>query len=244
MIASPIGIENYKRIVLLTGAGISVASGLRTYRGPNGLWEEGDLERVSHAKNMPQLLPELWTLYSALRTQVAQTQPNAAHLAIADLQNRLQPAQSLTLLTQNVDGLHARAGSRDALELHGSGLRSRCTNESCSSQPFEDAIAYETVPLCAQCGSALRPDVTLFGEQLPVETEWRAKKSLRDCDLFIAAGTSGTVEPAARFVRNAKYAGARTILVNLTPMPEPDPNYDQEILGRAEEILPILLATG
>ena len=101
----------------------------------------------------------------------------------------------------------------------------------------------KAVPACPDCGSALRPDIVLFNEPLPVEAEWRVKRSLRDCDLFIAVGTSGTVSPAANFVRGAEYAGARTVLVNLTPMMPPNPYFQEEYLGKAEELLPFLLSS-
>jgi NAD-dependent deacetylase len=96
-------------------------------------------------------------------------------------------------------------------------------------------------PACDRCGKPLRPDITLFDESLPVDAEWAAKKALRECDLFLAIGTSGTVAPAGNFVRGAKYAGAWTLLVNLTPMQPRHPDFDVEILGRAEQLLPVLL---
>jgi NAD-dependent deacetylase len=237
-------LQQFQRIVILTGAGVSAASGLPTYRGPGGLWEREDVERIAHADQLPESLPSLWQLFGASREKVGKAQPNAAHRALARLQDQLKPAQSLTLITQNVDGLHQKAGSRDVVELHGSCLRTRCTNPSCVSTPFlDEAPPQQAVPQCSLCGEALRPDVVLFGEALPAEAEWRAKRSLRDCDLFLAVGTSGLVTPASQYVRNAKYVGAHTVLLNLTPMQPVHPDFDVELIGRAEELLPSLLGS-
>ena len=237
----PIDIARYRNIVILTGAGISVASGLPTYRGPDGLLQD-DVQWVSDANNLPASLPGLWQLYGGLRQSVLQAQPNAAHQAIARLQQEWSDARSITVVTQNVDELHQRAGSPDVIELHGSILHSRCTNPHCPSVPFADStLPDDRVPLCAQCNSALRPDIVLFNEPLPVEAHWKVKRALRECDLFIAVGTSGSVSPASEFVRGAEYAGARTILINLTPMQPPNPYFKEEYLGHAEELLPILL---
>jgi NAD-dependent deacetylase len=170
---------------------------------------------------------------------VDRAHPNAAHLAIADVE-RIAPADArVTVLTQNIDGLHQRAGSTNVVELHGSLFRTRCTR--CDAPPFEDRVAHPEAPSCARCGAAQRPDVVLFGEALDADDEWAAKKALRECDLFIAVGTSGTVSPASNFVRSAAYEGARTILVNLEPMTIPNPAFAEEILGRAEDVLPALL---
>jgi NAD-dependent deacetylase len=238
----PIDISQYSRIVILTGAGVSAASGLPTFRGADGLLQD-DVKWVSDAANLPASLPGLWKLYGGLRRSALQAQPNAAHLAIAALESNWGTTRSITLATQNVDELHQRAGSKDVVELHGSILRTRCMNAECPSMPFEDVnVPEESVPLCPQCRSALRPDIILFNEPLPVDTQWRVKKALRDCDLFIAVGTSGTVSPASEFVRSAEYAGARTILINLTPMMPRNPYFQEEYLGSAEELLPALLS--
>ena len=109
-------------------------------------------------------------------------------------------------------------------------------------EPHPDEETYETrVRLCPLCNAPLRPDVVLFDEPLPGEAEWRAKRALRECDLFLAVGTSGTVLPASQFVRSAAYAGARTILVNLEPLDLPNPDFQERILGKAEDVLPELL---
>ncbi len=232
----------WRHMVVLTGAGISVASGLPTYRGPGGLWTRPDLGEIPDASTFARDPSRLWSLFGPIRGKVREVSPNAAHLALASWEARCGVGQSFTLLTQNVDGLHQRAGSRNVVELHGSLLRTRCGNQDCGLSPFEDFAEHVQAPACARCGQPLRPDVTLFDEALPVDAEWAAKKALRECDVFIAVGTSGTVAPASNFVRGAKYAGAWTLLLNLTPMEPRHPDFDVELLGRAEHLLPALLA--
>lgn len=233
---APLGVDRYARLVVLTGAGVSVASGLPAYRGPGGLWENEEIAALVHADAIPARLPELWRLYVERRRAALGVGPNPAHAALAALQRRL-PGR-VTLLTQNVDHLHQRAGSPEVVELHGSGFRSRCTR--CALPPFFDETLYRSVPLCPDCGAPLRPDVVLFGEALSPATLHRARASLRACDLFLAAGTSGLVWPAAAFVEIAHRAGARCIAVNIAS--SGNPSFQTEVLGPAEAVLPALLA--
>jgi NAD-dependent deacetylase len=198
-----IDFSHYTNIVFLTGAGVSVASGIRPFRGPGGLWEEFDpaiyADRAAIEKNP---LP-LWQLMGSLRTQLKTAQPNPAHIKIAELESQLLPQQQFTLITQNIDGLHQRAGSRNVIEVHGSVHWTRCSNLKCGLARFLDDQSYQDqVPLCSICHAPLRPDIVLFREPLPVEAEWRSKQSLRTCDLFIAIGTSGVVSPASNFVHS------------------------------------------
>ncbi|MFP2930537.1 Sir2 family NAD-dependent protein deacetylase [Pyxidicoccus sp. 3LG] len=235
---------SWRQVVVLTGAGISVASGLPTYRGPGGLWTRPEAAEVPDTAMAAREPSRVWSLFGPMRGQLQAAAPNAAHLALAEWESRLAPGQSFTLVTQNVDGLHTRAGSRNVVELHGSLLRTRCGNPQCSLPPFEDLTERAQAEPCERCGQPLRPDITLFDEPLPVDAEWAAKKALRECDLFLAVGTSGTVSPASNFVRGAKYAGAWTLLLNLTPMQPRHPDFDAEVLGRAEGLLPFLLGEG
>jgi NAD-dependent deacetylase len=235
----PLPLDSCRHIVLLTGAGVSVSSGLPTYRGPGGLWEREDVAWIVDARFLPGSLPELWRLYSQRRAHALGAAPNAAHTAIAAVQ-RARP-EAVTLLTQNVDSLHQRAGSPAVIELHGSAFRTRCTNPACGLPPFPDDRLYESVPLCPRCGSPLRPDVVLFGETLPEAALRRAQTALSECDLFLAVGTSGTVWPAAAFVRLAAQAGARTVLVNLDAATGSE-EFDEVHLGKAEDILPGILS--
>lgn len=227
----------YRRVVVLTGAGVSVASGLRPYRGPGGLWEDHP-ELLDHVRAgaSAQLL---WSLMGPMRAQIARAQPGEAHRSLADFERHITRAGgSLTLITQNVDGLHQRAGSQRVIELHGALRRSRCS--ACDLPPFEDDAS--SPPPCPRCGASLRPDIVLFDEPLGADEEVGAKRALRGCDLFLAVGTSGSVWPASSFVRSAAFEGARTVYVNLTPLSPPAPDFDEVHLGRAEEILPVLLS--
>jgi NAD-dependent deacetylase len=239
--AARIALGSYRHIVVLTGAGVSVASGLPTYRGRGGLWNTVDVEGHATASAIEADPSRVWAFFAEIRRQIAGARPNPAHLALAQAEQRLRADQTLTVITQNVDGLHTMAGSTRVIELHGTLLRSRCT-ECTYARPEDLAACPATAPACPLCGAALRPDIVLFEEPLPVQAEWDCKMALRDCDLFIAVGTSGTVSPASNFVRSAEYMGAHTVYVNLDPMVPKNPAFREVYLGRAEELLPTLLA--
>jgi NAD-dependent deacetylase len=237
-----IDVHRYKSIVVLTGAGISVASGLPTYRGKDGLWNDPNTAKWSDIEGFTQDPHGSWRFYGTLRRKSIEAKPNDAHFALAKFEQNLSEGKSFTLITQNVDGLHARAGSTSVVELHGSILVTRCSDESCSFKAFTDTKSYDDgAPVCPECGCFLRPDIVLFGEALPARAEVATKRAFRDCDLFIAVGTSGNVSPAASFVQWAKYAGAKTVLVNLEKMDPSGNFFDLQIEGKAEEILPKIL---
>ncbi|MCA9797297.1 MAG: metallophosphoesterase family protein, partial [Candidatus Eremiobacteraeota bacterium] len=219
----------FERVVILTGAGISVASGLGTYRGPGGLWEGSGVNPAATGAGIQEDPWGCWQFFLPLREQILAAEPNPAHLALADLARRLRGG--LTLVTQNVDGLHSRAGSTDVLELHGSLLRSRC--DGCQKPPFEDSNIYSELPLC-DCGAPLRPDIVLFDEAISVHADHLSKRALRQVELFVAIGTSGTVAPANRFVRSAAYAGATTLEINT----QRSGAFDLVLEGRAEMLVP------
>lgn len=236
----------YSKIVVLTGAGISVASGLRPYRGPGGLWEEQDVGEIADRAALERDPERVWAFFAAARREVGAAEPNTAHVALARLEAALRADQAFVILTQNIDRLHQRAGSQRVVELHGTLYRSRCTSACCGYSRDEylvGAAVEEVCPACPACGAPLRPDVVLFNEPLPVDAEREAKRSLRDCDLFLAIGSSGTVSPASNFVRSAEYEGARTILVNLEPMRPRNPAFQEEVLGRAELVVPELVGS-
>lgn len=237
-----LSLKNYKRIVVLTGAGISAGSGLRTYRGADGVWEEHKVEEFGHAHTLKERPQDTWSLFGGMREPVLAAKPNAAHFALAHWESSLTKDQQMLVITQNVDELHQRAGSKNVVELHGNIMFTKCSSTACQLERYRDEASHrESVPLCPTCGAVLRPDIVLFGEGLPPLASWTAKRSLRDCDLFIAVGTSGLVTPAADYVRGAEYAGARTILVNLEPMKIPNPAFKEQYFGPAEDILPELL---
>jgi NAD-dependent deacetylase len=239
----PLDVSSYRNIVILTGAGVSAASGLGTYRGPGGLWEQADIARIAHADNLPGTLPDLWRLYRERRRRALQAGPNAAHRALAAFEKRWRGAdgRSITLVTQNVDGLHGRAGSQNVIEMHGSAFRTRCTNPRCSAPaicrrgPLRRGadLCRMRPPVAPRRGPVRRGD--------PGPRVVAHQSSDAHVDLFLSVGTSGVVYPAAGLVQAAAHAGARTILVNLEPMTAPNPAFQEEYLGPAEELLPALL---
>lgn len=236
-----IDLKEYSRIVVLTGAGVSVASGIRPFRGPSGVWNEISADKLNAdaAKNDPEFV---WQVFGSMREVISRASPNAAHKTLARVEEALSPNRQLTLITQNVDGLHQQAGSTNVVELHGSLLHTRCSNSACDSAVFADTATYTNgVPRCEKCQSHLLPNVVLFDEPIPVEAEWQCKRALRDCDLFLAVGTSGTVSPASNFVRSADYAGAKTVLINLEKPATANPYFHEEIIGPAEQVLPDIL---
>lgn len=237
-----INISSFKNILILTGAGISVASGIRPFRGADGLWNDPAVARLSDSSTWNEDPAAVWKFWMDARRVIQASQPNRAHIVLANLEKHLSTNQNFLLATQNIDGLHQKAGSNRMVELHGNNQRSRCSNGDCSFPPFEDENSSDALRYCPICGSLLRMDIVLFGENLPIDATWAVKKILRDCDLFIAIGTSGLVSPAADFVRGADYAGARTIYINLEPMNPPNHYFKEVILGHAEEILPDLFS--
>lgn len=236
-----IDITTYKNIVILTGAGVSAGSGLETYRGQGGVWDKYNVEEYGNVQALHEHPERTWQLFGSRRASIIAAKPNAAHFTLAKIEQTLYSNQNFLLVTQNIDGLHQRAGSKKLVELHGNIGFTRCMNEDCELKPFADQNAYaDCLPICPICGSTLRPDIVLFGEMLPLSASWQAKKALRDCDLFIAIGTSGLVSPASSFVRSAEYVGARTIYINLEPMKQPNSAFKEVYLGKAELLLPEL----
>jgi NAD-dependent deacetylase len=237
----PVDASRYRGIVILTGAGISAASGIRTYRGPDGLWNDEKLVRLSDGDTFLSHPLDVWKFWSQSRRICAEAEPNAAHRALVTLEKGLRADQSLTIITQNIDGLHGRAGSSRVVEFHGSVRRSRCSKLDCGLEPFLDEGLYElAVPHCPRCGSNLRPDIVLFNEMIPAANSDAAMEALSGCDLFVAIGTSRTVYPASQLVRQAFRRGARTIYVNLESLGEGGSYFREEYLGRAEELVPRL----
>lgn len=230
------------RVTFLTGAGVSVASGIRPYRGPGGLWNEVDVESWATAAAMERDPRACFQAHRKFAMVVADANPNAAHLAIAAFA-RAHTQARVVVLTQNVDGLHQRAGNENVVEIHGSLFRLRCPDDTCGTKLSfgQPRVSPDEPPVCLQCGRLMRYDIVLFDEYLDPREERAAKEALRHCDIFIAVGTSGVVFPAASYVREADFAGARTFFVNVEAPSPPNPYFDEVLLGRAEEVLPVLL---
>jgi NAD-dependent deacetylase len=230
-----------RHVVVLTGAGVSAESGLPTFRDPlTGLWARYRPEELATPEAFLRDPELVWAWYRARRDAAREASPNPAHLAIARLES-LVPA--VTLITQNVDGLHRRAGSADPVELHGSLFRSRCVADGGVHEPLVDAeLAAGRLPRCPACGGLLRPGVVWFGESLPEGELARARTAAEACDLFLSVGTSHQVYPAAALPALAATAGAAVVVVNPDPTPRPVHPSARHLTGRAGEILPALVA--
>ncbi len=200
------------RIVVLTGAGISAESGLPTFRGAGGLWEGQPVEQVATPEAFARNSESVWRFYNLRRKALKEVEPNDAHRALVDLERYLSE-DSFTLITQNVDDLHQRAGSKRVLPMHGELRKVRCTR---CRRITERTDELGELPTCA-CGGMLRPHVVWFGE-IPLYLE-EAATALRRANVFLSIGTSGSVYPAAAFVTAAREAGAVTMWSNLEDPP-------------------------
>ena len=228
-----------RRVVALTGSGISAESGIPTFRdAQTGLWAQYRLEDLATPDAFRRNPRLVWEWYAWRRQLVAQAQPNPGHLALAELEKRVP---QFTLITQNVDGLHQRAGSRSVIELHGTIVRTKCFDENLVVESWTETD--DVPPRCPRCGGLLRPDVVWFGEPLPhhaLQAAWQATES---CDLFFSIGTSGVVEPAASLPYVALRNSATVVEVNPNPTPlTQDATFS--LRGAAGLILPALLGDG
>jgi NAD-dependent deacetylase len=206
------GLNPRTAVTVLTGAGISAGSGIPTFRGAaDALWSRYRPEDLATPRAFARDPELVWRWYDWRRGLIAAAEPNAAHRALAALQERTR----LTLVTQNVDGLHQRAGSRGVLEFHGSIWTLRCTG--CGAEGEDRRVPLPVPPLCADCGALLRPGVVWFGEGIDPEVSRRASSAAAGCELMIVVGTAGAVHPAAGLVSSARRAGASVIEFNLEP---------------------------
>ena len=227
-----------RSIAVLTGAGISAESGVPTFREADGLWKKfrpEDLANVHAFLRNPELV-QGWYHYRA--TLVRQVVPNPGHHALVALEDLVD---DFTLVTQNVDNLHQRAGSQNVVELHGNITRNHCID--CSSPATAEALAAlasESRAVCSSCGGLIRPDVVWFGEMLPTEAIDRAHDSAHRADVFLSIGTSAVVYPAAMIPILARDAGAYVAEINIEPSAIAR-DIDEVVLGPSGEVLPLLL---
>lgn len=225
-----------RHTVVLTGAGISAESGVPTFRqAQTGLWARFRPEELATPEAFQRHPRRVWEWYAWRRERVSGAAPNPGHYALAELERRLP---RFTLITQNVDGLHQRAGSREVIELHGNLTRTRCATEDriVTHWPETDAVP----PRCPDCGGLLRPDVVWFGEPLPTAAWAAAEAASRAGDLFLCVGTSTVVYPAAELPFTALAAGAAVAEIN--PEPTPLSTHAHWVLrGPAGEVLPELV---
>lgn len=231
-------VRSYRRIVVLTGAGISAESGIPTFRDANGLWENHRIEDVATPEAFEADPRLVWRFYSLRRQGVARAEPNAAHFALARFsRDALSRGIDFTLVTQNVDTLHERAhaelGAPPPLTMHGSLARSRCT--ACG-RVFEDSdLHMEELPRSGCCGALSRPHIVWFGE-IPLEME-KIHEKLEACDLFVSIGTSGQVYPAAGFIEIAGSAAATVMCLNKEELPQ-QKYVDHYLQGVATDLVP------
>jgi NAD-dependent deacetylase len=230
------------RVVALTGAGISAESGVPTFRGSGGLWRNYSPEKLATPEAFAQDPRLVWAWYDWRRRVIRKAEPNPGHRALAELERRKTgttgASGSFTLVTQNVDGLHDRAGSRNIVKLHGDIWRVRCLG--CGTEARNEEVPLGDLPPRCRCGALLRPGVVWFGEPLP-PGEWeRAVEASTQAEVFLVIGTSAVVYPAAGLAEVAREAGAKLAVVNpeRTPL---DPVADWVLHGPSGELLPRLL---
>ena len=231
--------DMYKpRVVVLTGAGVSAESGIKTFRDNNGLWEDHRVEDVATPEGFAANPDLVYQFYNERRAQLQSpaVTPNAAHKALAELEAAL--GEQFLLVTQNVDDLHERAGSERVLHMHGKLLSVRCCNSGKTIEWHESFDAH-TECRCCFPGAQVRPDIVWFGE-VPMYMD-DIILALAKADVFIAVGTSGQVYPAANFVAMAADSGARTIEINLEPSQQ-NSLFDEKIVGEAGKVLPEFVA--
>jgi len=222
-------------VTVLTGAGISADSGVPTFRGTEGLWKNHRPEELASPEAFARNPKLGWAWYNWRRELIATKQPNPAHTALVELENKVN---NFWLITQNVDGLHPLAGSRCLSEIHGNIWKARCTR--CGQVQFNHDVPIPILPKCSTCEGLLRPHIIWFGESLDPEDLQKSFDALRNCEVLLIIGTSGVVYPAASFGSIAKENGAFVAEVNLDPTPNSD-LVDLAIQGHAKDLVPKLI---
>jgi len=224
-------------VVVFSGAGVSAESGLATFRsGGNALWNDPEVSTYPTPRGYRAHVPRSWQWYAMRAQTAADAAPNPGHVAIAEIERRVP---DFLLVTQNVDGLHHRAGSRRVVELHGNLRETRCFDcDAKSAWPAQPAD-----PLCARCGGLLRPDVVFFEENLPADTLESARDAAERCDVFVSVGTSNLVWPARELPDVAQSAGAHVFIVNVDMTGQMPPgDRVVHLTGTAGDVLPRMVA--
>lgn len=198
------------RVAILTGAGISAESGIATFRGMGGMWENHSLKEVATLSGFKKNPLLVWQFYEARRKQALTCKPNKGHFKVAKLQEKMGE-KNVSITTQNVDGLHQRAGAKNVLELHGSLWRVRCTKCLKERETYE---LFDKLPPKCMCGGLLRPAIVWFGESIPSDIFEKAYQDAKNSNLYLVIGTSGVVEPAASLARVAASNGAEVWEIN------------------------------
>lgn len=236
--------DSNSRVIVMTGAGASAESGVPTFRDANGLWEGNKVEDVASPYGFMEDPQKVWNFYSQRRANVMMCDPNTGHLALAELERQL--GDRFLLVTQNVDDLHERAGSKRVAKVHGNLFRNKCSQHTtCPYVADDHGLYFDTVPKCPVCGADARPEIVWFGERLQLSVtdmfySFCARAQMDAQKLYyVAVGTSGAVYPVASFVYHANTMGAESHLVNLE-QGEHANDFHSFHKGKAGEILPRL----
>ncbi|MBN9686233.1 MULTISPECIES: SIR2 family NAD-dependent protein deacylase [unclassified Corallococcus] len=237
----PLVLDSKTRLLVLTGAGVSAESGVPTFRGMNGLWENHPVEAVASPQGFESNPALVWRFYSQRRAGAADVKPNPGHDALVHWEQHL--GDRFLLATQNVDGLHTKAGSQRVVDMHGNLFRTKCAD--CQRAPFADTTVHPsgTVPKCDSCGGRLRPDIVWFGEMLDPKDLARIGDFITRDDgtrlVFLAAGTSGAVWPAAGIVDEVRSVRGDTWLVNYESAANTE-RFHHFVQGMSGQVLPTL----
>ncbi|MBL1213870.1 MAG: NAD-dependent deacylase [Ignavibacteriae bacterium] len=227
-------LKSAKSIVFFTGAGISAESGIPTFRGKDGIWNKLKPEELANFNAFLRNPDMVWEWYQYRRQIIHDTKPNAGHFAMAEFEKYFD---DVTVVTQNVDNLHRRAGSSNVFELHGNIERNYCID---CSEPYYIKSDEESLPKCKICGGLIRPDVVWFGEMLPQEAFAKSEKAAADSDICIIAGTSAVVYPAAYIPLTARDAGSYLVEINVAPT-EISGLVNYSVRGKSGEVVPAIL---
>jgi NAD-dependent deacetylase len=226
-----------KKTIAFTGAGISVESGIPDFRGAQGLWQKYDPEEYAHIQSFHSNPEKVWRMLKDMFSLVMNAKPNPAHIGLAELE---QMGFLSSIVTQNVDGLHQAAGSRNVIEFHGTHRTLSCLK--CSKKVNGDSLTMKDLPArCPQCSSLLKPDVVFFGEPIPWQAQMLSLKESKSCTAVLVVGTSAIVYPAATIPIMAKERGATVIEINLESTPLTSQVSDYLICGAAGEIVPAIV---
>jgi len=228
-------LQKASHVAVLTGAGISAESGIPTFRGEEGLWKKYRAEELATPTAFSQDPKLVWEWYDWRRGIIGQKEPNPGHKVIARWEETFP---TVSLITQNIDGLHQKAGSKNIWELHGNIWKVRCTEEGTITENYDIPLK-EIPPLCSNCGALLRPHVVWFGEALSSTILQKSIQLSSECDVMFVVGTSAVVQPAASLPFEASEAGAKIVEINLDPTPL-SLYADFSIRGKSGEILPLI----
>lgn len=227
-------LEKARKVAVLTGAGISAESGIPTFRGKGGLWERYDVEKLATPRGFYSDPAYFWEWFEGRRKEMLKAEPNVGHKALAELEKIIG---DFTLITQNIDRLHQRAGSKNVLELHGNAFTIYCPRDGWRMETYEPL---PSIPPFCQCGAVMRPDVVLFEEPLNEKILTKAFECAESAEVFLSIGTSAVVYPAAYLPIEAKRNGAYLIEINPEETPL-TPIADAVFHATAGEILPKIL---